>query len=105
MEWNWLHHHQSGNQLVSNAKFNAFLSVVLGVLNLVARPLVKMTIKTKLIRELGEDLFHKLMLKFDDVTDLAKFLKQLKNAGVNNAMTKNWAEKFGKEGLERLLMR
>ena len=48
-------------------------------------------------------MVSRLLKQFDDVTELGRYIKQLKKAGVSKELIEPFADKHGKEGLEWLL--
>lgn len=43
------------------------------------------------------------MKQYDDVTDLVRYIKQLKKAGISKELIEQFTDKYGKEGLDWLL--
>lgn len=94
---------EAGQQLVQDMWINLVLSISIAVLRQVAKPIIKTVLKNKLVKEFGEDFVSKLLKQFDDVTDLGRYIKQLKKAGISKELIEQFADKYGKEGLDWLL--
>lgn len=84
-------------------KEDLVLSISIAALRQIAKPILKTVLKNKLVKEFGEDFVSKLLKQFDDVTDLGKYIKQLKKAGISKDLMEQFADKYGKEGLDWLL--
>ena len=82
---------------------NLVVSISIAALRQVAKPIIATVLKNKLVREFGEDVVSRLLKQFDDVTELGRYIKQLKKAGVSKELIEPFADKHGKEGLEWLL--
>ena len=54
------------------------VSISIAALRQVAKPIIAAVLKNKLVREFGEDVVSRLLKQFDDVTDLGKYIRQLK---------------------------
>ncbi len=94
---------KAGQQLVRDMWINLVLSISIAALRQVAKPIIKTVLKNKLVKEFGEDFVSKLLKQFDDVTDLGRYIKQLKKAGISKELMEQFADKYGKEGLDWLL--
>ncbi len=94
---------EAGQQLVRDMWINLILSISIAALRQVAKPIIKTVLKNKLVKEFGEDFVSKLLKQFDDVTDLGRYIKQLKKAGISKELMEQFADKYGKEGLDWLL--
>lgn len=57
---------------------NLVVSISIAALRKVAKPIIAAVLKNKLVREFGEDVVSRLLKQFDDVTDLGKYIRQLK---------------------------
>ena len=69
---------EAGQQLIQDMWINLVVSISIAALRQVAKPIIAAVLKNKLVRELGEDVFNRLLKQFDDVTDLGKYIRQLK---------------------------
>ena len=94
---------EAGQQLIQDMWINLVVSISITALRQVAKPIIAAVLKNKLVREFGEDVVSRLLKQFDDVTDLGKYIKQLKKAGISRELIGPFADKHGKEGLEWLL--
>ena len=79
------------------------VTIAVSALGQIEKPIIAAVLKNKLVREFGEDVVSRLLKQFDDVTDLGKYIKQLKKAGISRELIGPFADKHGKEGLEWLL--
>lgn len=93
---------EAGQQLVQDMWINLALGISIAVLRQVAKPIIKTVLKNKLVKEFGEDVISKLLKQFDDVTDLGRYIKQVKKAGISKELIEQFADKYGKEGLDWL---
>lgn len=94
---------EEGQQLIQDIWMNMILTVGLTVLSAIAKPIIRVTLKNKLVRELGEDFVNRMLRETDDITELGKYIKQLRKMKINDDVIKEFADKFGKDGLDWLL--
>lgn len=93
----------AGQELIKNAKLSIIITVLTLGIGHAAKPLLKKAVKNKLVREFGEEIVNKLLKKFDDITDLGKYIRKLRKAGIADDLIQLFADKEGKEGLDWLL--
>ena len=54
------------------------VTIAVSALGQIEKPIIAAVLKNKLVREFGEDVVSRLLKQFDDVTDLGKYIRQLK---------------------------
>ena len=91
-----------GEELKTNATINVGITARVGILGASAKEIVKTAAKNKIVKELGEELAEQLLKNTDDATNITKYLKNLKKAGLSQSAIKQMAETSGEEGLKWL---
>ena len=92
----------AGEEIVKQTLFDAAFTLGLTIFSKIAKPILKLTMKKKLIKMLGTDVVEELLSNGAEIEDLSKLVKNLKNLSVSEELISEFAKKFGDKGLDWL---
>ena len=92
----------AGDELKQNANVNVGITLGVGIFSASAKGVVKAAAKSKVVKELGEEIAERIVKNTDDATNITKYLKNIKKAGVSQDAIKRVADTSGEAGLKWL---
>ena len=93
---------EAGQELIKDMWLNIVLAIGFNIASAISKPIINIVLKNKLVRDFGKDFIEK-MLRNIDITDLGKYVKQLRKMNISDDVIREFAEKYGKAGLDWLL--
>ncbi len=91
-----------GEELITQVIIEAVLTLGSELFIRIAKPIFELIIKNKLISSLGLGAVEKLLNSGMDITEINKYIKYIRELGIPDDLITEFAEKYGKEGIEWL---
>ena len=89
----------AGEAIVKETITDAIMTIGFMMFKYVAKPIVELLVKNKLIKTLGSEAVEKLLSEGYKLTDINKLIKNLRKWNVADDVISEFAKNFGKEGL------
>lgn len=93
---------EAGEIIVKQTIFDVILTVGLSLFSELAKPILSLTLKNKLVKSLGADVVEELLANGAKLEDISKLVTNLKKLGLSDEVISMFAKNFGDTGLDWL---
>ena len=93
---------EAGEIIVKQTIFDVILTVGLSLFSELAKPILSLTLKNKLVKSLGADVVEELLTNGAKLEDISKLVTNLKKLGLSDEVISMFAKNFGDTGLDWL---
>lgn len=93
---------EAGEIIVKQTIFDVILTVGLSLFSELAKPILSLTLKNKLVKSLGADVVEELLANGAKLEDISKLVTNLKKLGLSDEVISMFAKNFGDIGLDWL---
>lgn len=93
---------EAGEIIVKQTIFDVIFTVGLSLFSELAKPILSLTLKNKLVKSLGADVVEELLANGAKLEDISKLVTNLKKLGLSDEVISMFAKNFGDTGLDWL---